>query len=61
MSELRKIIDRLGERYELKDAMIWLESPQKLLDGQIPAEMILAGRAAEVHELLDQFDSGAHP
>jgi hypothetical protein len=56
--ELEYIIDQLSDFYEPQDARLWLFSRQKLLSGEIPAELIQRGRANEVIKVIDQLREG---
>ena len=56
--ELEYIIDQLSDFYEPQEARLWLFSPQKLLNGQTPAELIQQGRAREVLTLVNQLRDG---
>lgn len=54
--ELEYIVERLREFYEdPKDARLWLFSPQKLLGGQKPADLIEAGRIDEVRAFINEL------
>jgi hypothetical protein len=46
--ELEYIVDQLSDFCEPRDARLWMFSRQKLLGGEIPAELIQKGRSAEV-------------
>ena len=53
--ELEYIVDQLSDFYEPRDARLWMFSRQKLLGGEIPAELIQKGRSAEVIAVIDQL------
>lgn len=54
--ELDYIIERLGEFYkDPNDARLWLFSPQKLLGGEKPADLIMAGRIDEVRAFINEL------
>lgn len=54
--ELEYIVERLREFYEdPKDARLWLFSPQKLLGGEKPADLIEAGRIGEVRAFINEL------
>ena len=54
--ELEYIVERLREFYEdPKDARLWLFSPQKLLGGDKPADLIEAGRIDEVRAFVNEL------
>lgn len=57
---LEYIVDQLSDFYEPQDARLWLLSRQKLLGGEIPAELIQKGRADDVVALLDQMRDGVY-
>ena len=53
--ELEYIVDQLSELYEPNEARLWIFSPQKLLEGASPAELIRNGRIDEVLRLVSQL------
>jgi transcriptional regulator with XRE-family HTH domain len=53
--ELEFIIDQLADFYEPREARQWIFSPQRLLGGVSPAELIREGRIEEVRRLVDQL------
>ena len=53
--ELEFIVDQLSDFYEPNEARQWIFSPQKLLDGMSPAELIREGRMDEVRRLVNQL------
>jgi hypothetical protein len=53
--ELEFIVDQLSDFYEPTEARQWIFSPQKLLAGASPAELIRQGRIGEVRRLVDQL------
>jgi hypothetical protein len=53
--ELEFIVDQLSDFYEPTEARQWIFSPQKLLAGVSPAELIRHGRIDEVRRLVDQL------
>jgi hypothetical protein len=53
--ELEFIVDQLSDFYEPNEARQWIFSPQKLLLGGSPAELIREGRIDEVRRLVDQL------
>lgn len=53
--ELEFIVDQLSDFYEPNEARHWMFAPQKLLNGQSPADLIRAGRIDEVRRLVDQL------
>ncbi len=56
--ELEYIIDQLSDFYAPDEARLWLFSRQKLLDGEIPAELIQKGRTDEVLATINQLRDG---
>jgi DNA-binding transcriptional regulator YiaG len=56
--DLEYIADQLSDFYEPADVRLWLFSRQKLLNGEIPAELIQQGRANEVIAVIDQLRDG---
>ena len=56
--ELEYIIDQLSDFYAPDEARLWLFSRQKLLDGEIPAELIQKGRTDEVLANINQLRDG---
>jgi uncharacterized protein (DUF2384 family) len=56
--DLEYIVDQLSDFYEPQEARLWLFSRQKLLEGQVPAELIQQGRAEEVISVIDQLRDG---
>jgi hypothetical protein len=59
--ELEYIVDQLSDFYEPRDARLWMFSRQKLLGGEIPAELIQKGRSAEVIAVIDQLREAVFP
>lgn len=58
--ELEFIVDQLGDFYEPNEARQWLFSPQKLLRGHSPAELIRDGKMDEVRRLVNQIRDGVY-
>jgi transcriptional regulator with XRE-family HTH domain len=58
--ELEYIVDQLADFYEPNEARLWIFSPQKLLGGESPAELIRAGRIDEVMRLVGQLRDTVH-
>lgn len=58
--ELEYVVDQLADLYEPREARLWLFSRQKLLKGEIPAELLQKGRATEVITLIDQLRDGVY-
>jgi hypothetical protein len=59
--ELEYVVDQLSDFYEPQEARLWMFSRQKLLGGEIPAELIQQSRAAEVIALIDRLREGVFP
>jgi hypothetical protein len=55
-----QIADRLASLFTVAELTQWLVSPQPLLDGAIPADLLAKGRDAEVLRVLDQIGDGAY-
>jgi len=53
--ELEYIIDELSDFYDPQEARLWLFSRQKLLSGQVPAELIQKGQVDEVRSVIAQL------
>ena len=53
--ELEFIVDQLSDFYGPTEARQWLFSPQKLLRGRTPAELIREGKIEEVRRLVNQL------
>ncbi|GAA4338592.1 hypothetical protein GCM10023165_17380 [Variovorax defluvii] len=58
--ELEFVIDKLADIYEPRDARLWLFSRRRLLDDQVPAELIQQGRVDEVLASVNQLLDGVH-
>lgn len=59
--ELEYIVDQLSDFYEPQDARLWMFSRQKLLGGEIPAELIQKGQGAQVIAVIDRLREGVFP
>lgn len=57
---LEYIIDELSDFYEPREARMWLYSPQRLLEGETPADLIQAGRAGDVIAVIDRLRDGVY-
>lgn len=53
--ELEYVIDELSDFYDPQEARLWLFSRQKLLNGEVPAELIQKGRVDEVRSVIAQL------
>jgi len=58
--ELEFIVDKLASLYEPHDARLWLFARQRLLQDQIPAELIQQGRVDEVLAAVNRLLDGVH-
>lgn len=58
--ELEFVIDKLADLYEPHDARLWLFSRQRLLDDQVPAELIQQGRVDDVLAVVNQLLDSVH-
>lgn len=58
--DLEYIVDQLSDFYEPQEARLWLFSRQRLLNGEVPAELIQKGRAQEVIDAIDQLRDGVY-
>jgi hypothetical protein len=56
--ELAYIIEQLSELYEPAEARLWMFSRQRLLNNQIPAELIQQGRIDDVLQVVHQLRDG---
>ena len=58
--DLEYVIDQLADLYEPDEARLWLFARQKLLNGEIPAELIRQGRTDEVLKIIRQILDGVY-
>lgn len=58
--ELGYIVEQLAELYEPDEARLWLLSPQKLLRGEKPVDLIRGGRFQEVLSVVHQLQEGVY-
>jgi transcriptional regulator with XRE-family HTH domain len=56
--DLEYMADQLSDFYEPADIRMWFFSRQKLLQGEVPAELIQRGRSDEVVAVIDQLRDG---
>lgn len=56
--QLEYIVDQLSDIYEPTDARLWIYSPQRLLAGRTPADLIQEGRSQEVIDMVNQLRDG---
>ena len=55
-----KALQMLVAFYTTAEADLWLRSPQKLLDGRIPDELIEGGDGDRVLSVIEQLRDGAY-
>lgn len=60
IAELRWVADRLSDFYEPDEARLWLQSAHPQLSGARPYDLIVAGRTAEVLEIIERLDAGVY-
>jgi putative toxin-antitoxin system antitoxin component (TIGR02293 family) len=60
MAQLRWVAARLSDFYEPDEVRLWLQSPHPQLGNLRPYDLIVAGRAAEVLEIIERLDSGVY-
>ena len=58
--DLMRTRKKLADIYEPHDARLWLFARQRLLDDQVPAELIQQGRVDEVLASVNQLLDGVH-
>jgi hypothetical protein len=58
--DLEYVVDQLADLYEPDEARLWLFARQKLLNGEIPAELIRQRRTDEVIKILRQLLEGVY-
>ncbi len=58
--ELEYVVDQLADLYEPDEARLWLFARQKLLNGEIPAELIRQRRTDEVIKIIRQLLEGVY-
>lgn len=56
--DLEYMAEQLSDFYEPADIRLWFFSRQKLLRGEVPAELIQQGRSDEVIAVIDQLRDG---
>lgn len=54
----RPIRERLADYYTEPEMRVMIRTAQEAFEGRTLGEMILTGRAAEVHALIDRLQSG---
>jgi antitoxin component HigA of HigAB toxin-antitoxin module len=61
VARLAALLRNLGDMYDLAGAIDWCESPQQLLDGQRPIDMVISDvGAAEVDAAVTRLRDGVH-
>jgi putative toxin-antitoxin system antitoxin component (TIGR02293 family) len=60
IAELRWVVERLSDFYAPDEARLWLQSPHPQLGGERPVDVINAGRALDVLEVIERLDSGVY-
>lgn len=58
--ELEYIVDHLSDFYDPREARLWLISRQKIMDGEIPAELIQKGETEKVIRIINQLRDGVY-
>ena len=58
--DLENVVDQLSDLYQPDEARLWLFSRQKLLDGEIPADLIRQRRADDVIRIIRQLIEGVY-
>lgn len=58
LMELEYVVDQLSDIYQPQEARLWLYARQRVLRGEIPAELIKNGRTDEVLAVIDQLREG---
>jgi uncharacterized protein (DUF2384 family) len=58
--QLEYVAEQLSDIYEPTEARLWLYRPQKLLDGERPADLLSKGRYREVLSALNQIRDDVH-
>jgi transcriptional regulator with XRE-family HTH domain len=60
ISDLRYIVDRLGEFYSPEETRLWLYSKHRLLNGERAIDLIHAGRTDEILTVIECLDQGTY-
>ncbi|MGH8502565.1 MAG: hypothetical protein ACREVE_08845 [Gammaproteobacteria bacterium] len=55
LSDLRYVVDRLGEFYDPAETRVWLYARNELLDGARAIELIHEGRTDEVLQAIERL------
>lgn len=56
--ELEFLVDKLSDFYEPREARLWIFARQRILNDQVPAELIQQGRVDEVLAAVNQLRDG---
>lgn len=56
--ELEWLVDQLADLYEPQETRLWLMSRQRLLDGQVPLELISEGKLEPVLDVVRRLREG---
>lgn len=60
-TRLLALLRELGHLYDLEGAALWCETPQPLLDGRRPVDMLVSEKgAADVAAVVARLRDGAH-
>lgn len=60
IDELEEIIAALADFYAAKEARQWLQSPQALLSGARPVDLVRAGQGGDVLRLVRQMQDAVY-
>ena len=60
LSDLKYVVDRLGDFYSADEIRLWLFSGNDLLDGKKAIELIHEDRTDQVLQTIDRLDSVAY-
>ena len=60
LSDMRYVVERLGEYYTRDEIRRWLNSPHPQLDGARPFDLIHADRTVEVLAVIARLDAEVH-
>ena len=58
--DLEYVVDQLVDLYQPDEARLWLFARQKLLDGEIPADLIRQRRTDDVIKVIRQLLDGVY-
>jgi transcriptional regulator with XRE-family HTH domain len=60
ISDLRYVVDRLAEFYTPEETRLWLYAKHRLLNGERAIDLIHAGRADEVLNVIESLDQATY-